>query len=309
MPLDPQIAALLERMEGAPAMSEGTPGAARDRFRRLSLASAALVPPIEVGAIEDLEVEGSAGPLRARLYRPPETAPTPTLTYFHGGGFTVGDVASYDSQCRILCRGTAAAVLSVDYRLAPESPFPAAVEDAVAATAWTLDHVDALGGDPARVAVGGDSAGGNLATVACQALRGRDPGLRAQLLIYPVTDFATQRPSLAENGEGLFLTADDMRWFESNYLPSEVPRDDPRVSPLFADDLAGLPPAVVVTAELDPLRDDGEAYAEALEAAGVRVARRRFDGLIHGFFAMGAFSGAARRAVDDVCCDLRELLN
>lgn len=308
MPLDPEIAALLERMEGAPPMSEGTPRAARERFRRLSVAAAALAPPVEVGAVEDLEIDGSAGSLPARLYRPPGTGAAPTLTFFHGGGFTVGDVPSYDAQCRILSRDTGATVLSVDYRLAPESPFPAAVEDAIAATRWTLDHVAELGGDSARVAVGGDSAGGNLAAVACQALRGLEPGLGAQLLIYPVTDFATRRPSLAENGEGLFLTADDMRWFESNYLPPDVPRDDPRASPLLADDLAGLPPAVVVTAELDPLRDDGEAYAEALEAAGVPVMRRRFDGLIHGFFAMGAFSGAARRAVGDVCCDLRELL-
>jgi len=306
--LDPQIGALLERMEGAPAMSEGTPEAARESFRRLSLASAAFAPAIEVAGTEELTVDGGEGPLPARLYRPAADGAVPTLAFFHGGGFTVGDIASYDSQARLLCRDGGVAVVSFEYRLAPENPFPAAVEDAVAATTWVLDHAAELGGDAERVAVGGDSAGANLAAVSAQELRGRERGLAGQLLIYPVTDFATTRASVEENGEGLFLTADDMRWFESNYLPEDVRREDPRVSPLLAADLSGLPPAALVTAELDPLRDDGEAYAEALAAAGVRVITRRFDGLVHGFFAMGAFSAAAREAVGQVCADLRELL-
>ena len=306
--LDPQIGALLARMEGMPPMSEGTPEAARERFRRLSLASAALSPPPEVAEVEDITIAGAAEELAARLYRPPAEGHVPTLVFFHGGGFTIGDIASYDAQCRTLCRGGEVAVLSVEYRLAPESPFPAAVDDAIAASEWALAHPSRLGGDPRRVTIGGDSAGGNLAAVASQALRGREPALSAQLLIYPVTDFSTQRPSVAENGEGLFLTADDMRWFESNYLPPGIPRADPRVSPLLADDLSALPPAVIVTAELDPLRDDGEAYADALAAAGVPVVRRRFPSLIHGFFGMGSFSDAARAAVEDVCGDLREML-
>ena len=231
----------------------------------------------------------------------------PTLVFFHGGGFVIGDIDSYDSQCRLLCRDGGVAVLSVEYRLAPEDPFPAAPEDAIAVTAWALDNADRLGGDPDRVAVGGDSAGGNLAANATQALRDHQPVLAAQLLIYPVTDFTSERPSHEENGDGLFLTLDDMEWFRSLYV-GDGPVDDPRVSPLLAEDLSGLPPAIVITAELDPLRDDGEAYAEALEEAGVPVTRRRFDSLIHGFFAMGTASKAAERAVEEVCKELANAL-
>lgn len=308
MPLDPQIAILLEQVNMLPPMSQGTPEMARESFRNLTTMGAALHPPPEVGAITELEVDGADGRLGARLYRPEGASePLPTLAFFHGGGFVIGDVSSYDAQCRTLCVGADVALLSIDYRLAPEDPFPAAVEDAVAAASWALGHAGELGGDPARVAVGGDSAGGNLAAVAAQALRGSEPGLAGQLLIYPVTDFGTARPSQAANGEGLFLTADDMEWFRLQYL-ADGSRTDPRASPLLAEDLSGLPPAVIVTAEFDPLLDDGEAYADALEAAGVRVLRRRFEGLIHGFLGLGSFSGAAGRAIERVCSDFRDLL-
>jgi acetyl esterase len=200
-------------------------------------------------------------------------------------------------------------VVSVDYRLAPESPFPAGPEDALAGMEWVAAHVGELGGDAGRLAIGGDSAGGNLSAGVAQAWRGREPALVAQLLIYPVTDMLNERPSATENGEGLLLTRDDMEWFHGHYLGGdEDRRSDPRASPALADDLSGLPPAIVVTAQYDPLRDDGDAYAAALEAAGVRVIHRRFDGLVHGFFALGAFSKAAGAAVDRVCDDLRELL-
>ena len=308
MPLDPQIAKLLEQVNSAPPMSRGTPEQGRAGFRRLAMASAAFAPQVEVGSVEDLEVEGAAGPLPARLYLPAGDGPSPTLVFFHGGGFVIGDIDSYDSQCRLLCRDGGVAVLSVEYRLAPEDPFPAAPEDAVAVTRWALDNADRLGGDPDRVAVGGDSAGGNLAANAALALRDHEPALAAQLLIYPVTDFDSERPSHAENGEGLFLTLDDMEWFRSLYVGDADVRD-PRVSPLFAEDLGGLPPAIVITAEFDPLRDDGEAYAEALEEAGVPVLRRRFDSLIHGFFAMGVASDAASAAIEEVCAELSKALN
>ena len=331
MPLDAQISQLLEQINAAPPMSRGTPEAARDGFRKLTSAAAAFAPEVTVGSVEDLEVDGAEGRLPARLYRPPPESLTsrpvgtssegtgreaedplgviscPTLVFFHGGGFVIGDIASYDAQCRRLCRDARVVVLSVEYRLAPEDPFPAAADDAVAAAGWALANVDRLGGDPARIAIGGDSAGGNLAAVAAQALREAEPGFAAQLLIYPVTDFSSERPSHRENAEGLFLTADDMAWFRSLYV-GDRDLSDPRISPLMAADLGGLPPAVVITAEFDPLRDDGEAYAEALEAAGVPVRRRRFDGLIHGFFAMGTASTAALDAADEVCAELRELL-
>lgn len=309
MPLDPQIATLLEQVNQAPPMSLGTPEQARRSFRLLTAAAAAFGPEVEVGETADLELPGVAGELHGRLYRPAGAdGPAPTLVFFHGGGFVIGDVLSYDAQCRTLCRDGETAVLSVDYRLAPEDPFPAAADDAVAATKWALDHADELGGDPGRVAVGGDSAGGNLAAVVTQALRGHTPALAAQLLLYPVTDFSTDRPSVAENGEGLFLTGDDMRWFREQYI-GERDRTNPRLSPLLAEDFSGLPPAVVITAEFDPLRDDGEAYAEALTSAGVPVVRRRFDGLIHGFFAMGTVSPAAASAIREVCGELRDLLD
>ena len=334
MSLDPQIAQLLEQINAAPPMSRGTPEEARDGFRKLTTAAAAFAPEITVGAIEDIEVDGAEGRLPARLYRPPTDSLTsrsvgasserrrqaagreaedlpgvicPTLVFFHGGGFVIGDIDSYDAQCRRLCRDGRVAVLSVEYRLAPEHPFPAAADDAVAAAEWALANVDRLGGDPARMAIGGDSAGGNLAAVASQALKGSDPGFSGQLLIYPVTDFESERPSHEENAEGLFLTGDDMTWFRSQYV-GDHDLADPRISPLMAADLSGLPAAVVITAEFDPLRDDGEAYAEALEAAGVSVRKRRFDSLIHGFFAMGTASTAALEAADEVCDELRELL-
>jgi acetyl esterase len=322
MPLDPQIAALLEQLNQAPPMSLGTPEQARASFRQMTVAAAAFGPEIEVGEIIDREVPGAAGPLPARLYKPTQDPPEgtgreaedplgvdyPTLVFFHGGGFVIGDIASYDAQCRTLCRDGRTAVLSVEYRVAPEDPFPAAAEDAIAAAAWALDNAGDLGGDPDRVAVGGDSAGGNLAAVAAQALRGHEPALAGQLLLYPVTDFSEERPSVAENGEGLFLTGDDMRWFREKYI-ADASRTDPRASPLHAEDLSGLPPALVVTAEFDPLRDDGEAYAVALEAAGVPVVKLRFDGLIHGFFAMGTVSTAAASAIEEIGAELRKLLD
>ena len=309
MPLDPAIEVLLGQISALPPMSQGTAEEARAAFAQLTGLAAALAPPPEIGPVGDLEVAGAAGPLPARLYLPAGAErPLPTLVFLHGGGFTIGDIGTYDAQCRTLCGGSGAAVLSVGYRLAPEHPFPAAADDAIAATEWALTHADRLGGDAAAIAVGGDSAGGNLAAVAAQARRGPEPGLAGQFLLYPVTDFTTERPSLDRNGEGLFLTRDDMEWFLGNYMPDESGRDDPKASPLLAADLAGLPPAVVATAEYDPLLDDGEAYAEALAAAGVAVVHHRYEGLIHGFMALGALSPAAAAATDRVCADLRELL-
>lgn len=308
MPLDPQLQALLRRVDEAPPMSSNSPEQARELFRRLNQLAASAGPQPEIGAAEDIEVPGGAGPVRARVYRPAGQGPYPTLAFFHGGGFTIGDVESYDSQCRVLCHEVGAVVLSSDYRLAPENPFPAAIDDALAVTRWAAANLGELGGHGAPLAVGGDSAGGNLSAVVAQQLRGSDSPLAAQLLIYPATDLVSERPSHQENGSGYFLTLDDMEWFHDNYLPDAEVGRDPRASPLHADDLSGLPPAVVVTAEFDPLRDDGDAYAEALAAAGVEVIHRRFDGLVHGFFGFGPFSTMADTAIREVCADLRGLL-
>jgi acetyl esterase/lipase len=309
MTVDPQIAALLERVNAAPPLSSGTPVEGREAFRALNVLAASVGPRVEVGSVEETQIPGAAGRIGARIYRPDGSGPHPTLLFIHGGGFVIGDLDAYDAQCRVLCARVGAVVVSVDYRLAPEAPFPAAVEDALAAMEWVAEHVEELGGDAARVAIGGDSAGGNLSAGVAQAWRGREPALSAQLLIYPITDMLNERPSVTENGEGLLLTRDDMEWFHGHYLGGdEAQQSDPRASPALAEDLSGLPPTIVVTAQYDPLRDDGDAYAAALEAAGVRVIHRRFDGLVHGFFALGTLSKAAGLAVDGICDDLRDLL-
>jgi acetyl esterase len=266
---------------------------------------------VPVAAVEDLAIPGPAGDLPGRVYRPDATTPVPTILFIHGGGFVIGDLDTHDNQCRTLCRDVGAVVLSLGYRLAPEAPFPAAVEDCVAAVAWAAAHIGELGGDPERLAVGGDSAGGNLAAVTARLTRNADgPPLAAQLLIYPTTDLRDgddRYPSREQNAEGYFLTRADMNWFHANYLGQGDP-EDPRLSPVLAGDLAGLPPAVVVTAEYDPLRDEGEAYADQLRAAGVEVASERFAGTIHGFFRWLAATGEAHRAVGEVGAALRAAL-
>jgi acetyl esterase len=223
---------------------------------------------------------------------------------FHGGGWVIGDLETHDNMARAIARDSRAVVVSVDYRLAPEAPFPAAVEDALAATRWAAAHLDELGGSPS-LAVAGDSAGGNLAAVVAQELRTE---IAAQLLIYPATDMLGEHPSRTANGTGYFLETSTMEWFFGHYA-SHVTDVDARLSPVLADDLSGLPPAVVVTAEYDPLRDEGEAYAAALAAAGIRVEARRFDGMIHGFFDMGPASAAARDAVAETCALFGKVLH
>jgi acetyl esterase/lipase len=294
--VDTQIAALLERVNAARPLSAGSPEEGREAFRTLNVLAARLVPRVEVGSVEDV----SDGPVPMRIYRP-EGERIATLVFIHGGGFVIGDLESYDAQCRILCNRVGVTVVSVDYRLAPEHPFPAGAEDALAAFDWVVEH------EPGPIVIGGDSAGGNLSAVTAQARR--DSEIAAQLLIYPATDLAGEYPSMEQNGEGLFLTRDDMEWFHQHYLGhDEAARSDPRASPLLAEDLSGLPPALVYTAQYDPLRDAGNAYAEALSAAGVKVVHRCFEGLIHGFFGLGPFSSAAQLAIDQICEDLRGLL-
>jgi acetyl esterase len=246
----------------------------------------------EVGAVRDVEIDGAAGPLRARHYRPADadaSARPPLLVFFHGGGFVVGDLETHDEPCRLLCRHAEVHVLSVDYRLAPEHPFPAAVDDALAAFRWAVAHAAQLGADGHRVAVGGDSAGGNLSAV-CAQLAARDGGAAPalQLLIYPATDLTDARaPSGRLFADGFYLTENDRQWFTRQYFSgSHGHATDPRASPVLAGPLSGLAPAVIVTAGFDPLRDEGEAYGLALREAGVPVVLVRVPELIHGFMNM-----------------------
>ena len=313
MPLDPATEGLLELLTagGAAGMSSGTPEQARAVFRAITVdlrQPGSLAP---VRSVDDVVLPGPAGDLRARVYRPDADGPLPTIVFFHGGGFVIGDLDTHDDHCHLLAHDVGAVVLSVDYRLAPENPFPAAFDDCLAATRWAGEHVAELGGDPDRMAVAGDSAGGNLAAAVALAVREQGPRLAAQLLIYPACDFrdGDHHPSRTENGEGLFLTAADMRWFGEAYVPDSAHREDPRASVLLSPDLQGAAPAVVLTAQYDPLRDEGEAYADALQQAAVPVDLRRYDGLIHGFFGMGPISPAAAEAVRDGCTALRQLLD
>jgi acetyl esterase len=307
-PVDPALAELLARTDGATPV-EFQPRERRMLYRSLHQYAASLADPVEVGSVDEVQVAGGEGPVRAWVYRPHERGPRPTVVFFHGGGFVIGDLEGYDFQCRTLCRELGAVVVAVDYRRAPEAPFPAAVEDAVAAVGWAALEIASLGGDPHALAVAGDSAGGTLTAVACQQARASGPRIAAQLLLYPATDFQSSFPSHAEHGAGKLLTRQDMDWFRSLYLPDQSLRGDPRVSPALAEDLSGLPPAVVATAEYDPLVDDGDAYARRLRDAGNRVVHRRFQGLIHGFFALGPVSPACAEAVRVVCADFRGLLS
>jgi len=253
--------------------------------------------PIEIGSVRDLHVDGAVGPLRARLYSPvPSGTTRPLLVFLHGGGWVVGDIDTHDQPCRLLARYADVHVLSVDYRLAPEHPFPAAAEDSVAAFAWAVAHAEELGADPARVAVGGDSAGGNLAAVVAQVTR--DTGATqpaVQLLIYPGADGSISRPSKSLFAEGFFLTRKQMDWYWDTSR-GDAPSTDPRLSPLLHPDLSGLAPALITTAAFDPLRDEGEAYAAALRAAGGTVVLRRAPGLVHGYFSM---TGIHRASFDE----------
>jgi acetyl esterase len=275
-----------------------------------SSARVAAGAPIVVGPVRDLVVDGGDEPVPARHYAPPSgSAGRPLVVFFHGGGWVVGDLDTHDQPCRLLSKTADVHVLSVDYRLAPEHPYPAAVDDAVAAFAWAAGHADELGADPTRLAVAGDSAGGNLAAVVAQVTRDTATTQPvAQLLLYPGTDSSRKRPSKDLFADGFFLTKKQMDWYWDTYSAGGS-RTDPRLSPLCAESLAGLAPAVVTTAAFDPLRDEGEAYADALRDAGVPVVLRRGAGLVHGYFSM---TGIHRASLDEslaVCGAFAALLD
>jgi acetyl esterase len=259
---------------------------------------------VEVGSVEQLTVPGGDGDRPARLYRPASEGPHPTVVYLHGGGFVIGDLDTHDQTCRRLCVDVDAVVLSVDYRLAPEHPFPAGVQDAISATRWAAEQ--GLGGD-ARLAIAGDSAGGNFAAVVAHTV---PELLTAQLLIYPAVDAFGDYPSRHDNESGYGLEVADMLWFHDHYSGgADIAPDDPRFSPYRADSFEGQPPAVVAVAEFDPLRDEGVAYSEKLADAGVPVDLASYDGMIHGFVDMGAWSTAAADAVTDLNARFAKLLH
>jgi acetyl esterase len=271
-------------------------------------------PPVEdlppIHSIENRTVPGPRGEIPVRIYRPYDEANLPVLMWFHGGGWVLGGLESAEHTCRTLANAVGCAVISVDYRLAPEVPFPGAIDDCSVATAWVAAHADVLGLDPLRIAVGGDSAGGNLAACVAYDARERGQQLAFQLLVYPVIEADFERASYVECAEGYLLTRDAMQWFWKCYMPDAVQWVDPRVSPMHAEDLAGLAPALIITAEYDPLRDEGEAYGAALAGAGVPVQVRRYGGVIHGFFGMVTEEPVAEveAATRDAVAALRQAL-
>ena len=283
MPLDPQVRIFLDQMASlnGPPMHTLTPEQVR-AGTKLQPTFMELEP---VAQVENRTIPGPAGAMPVRIYTPAGSGPFPVLVFFHGGGWVICDLDTHDGHCRSLCNGAGCVVVSADYRLAPEHKFPAAPEDCYAATQWVAAHAAEINGDPARLAIGGDSAGGNLTAVVAQMARdGHGPTLLFQLLIYPATDFTFTGSSLKDNADGYFLTTEDMHWFSDHYLRSAADRQNPLASPLLAADLSKLPPALVITAEYDPLRDEGETYGQRLKEADVPVTISRYPGMIHGFF-------------------------
>jgi len=307
MPLDPQAKAFLDQMVamgGPPLHSLSVPDA---RALMVALAGMSGTRDLPLAKVEDRTIPGPAGTIPVRVYTPHGTGPLPLLVFFHGGGWVIGNLDTHDGVCRELAHGAECVVMSVDYRLAPEHKFPAAAEDCYAAVAWAGAHAGEIGADPTHIAVGGDSAGGNLTCVA--ALMARDKGgprLCFQLPIYPATSHALDMPSYRENATGYLLETEAMVWFWGHYLPTHADGEHVYASPLRATDLRGLPAAFVITAEFDPLRDEGEAYAKRLQEAGVPTRLRRFDGMIHGFFGMSGIMDQAKTAIAESCAALRQ---
>jgi acetyl esterase len=312
MALDPQAKAVIELAikAGRPPYHTLSPKEARQLF--LETRPFSTPPAPAIGTVRDLAAEGPVGQIPLRLYRPagvPEATRLPVYVYFHGGGWVIGDLESHDVLCRQLTAESGACVIAVDYRLAPEHKFPAAADDAWAATRWIAAHAVELGVDAARLAVGGDSAGGNLAAVvALMAREAGGPAIALQVLIYPVTDVGRESGSYTDFAEGYMLTRESMRWFTAHYLGRKEDAMDWRVSPLRASSLAGLPPALIITAGFDPLHDEGAAYAMRLREAGVTVDYVSFGGMIHGFAGMGRVLDSALRVVTLIGGSLRQAL-
>ena len=303
--IDPQAREVIDYLAslGLPPIDKIPATEARLHYRQ---ARAALRPSApDLAQVRDLEAAGTAGPIPLRLYRPADGV-LPVFIYFHGGGWVVGDLDTHDVVCRQVASLAHAAVIAVDYRLAPEHRFPAAVDDAWSATTWIAAHAAELGVDPTRIAVGGDSAGGGLAAVvALMARDSRKLRLALQVLVYPVLDLRAQSPSYSAYAEGYLLTRAAMQWYIAQYAPTSDAVDDWRASPLLAPWVHGVTPALVIAAELDPLFDEGEAYARRLQGARVAVQHHRVEGMVHGFLTMGGKVDAAGRAVETIAAALR----
>ncbi len=308
--LDPQARALLDLMaeRGVPPVQTLSPADARRFYRDRRTFTQPDAPAL--AHVESLVIDGADAPIGLRLYRAQASkAPMPALVYFHGGGWTIGDLDTHDVLCRQLCLGAGVTVVSVDYRLGPEHRFPAAVDDALAATRWVQREAPALGIDAERIAVGGDSAGGNLAAVVPLLLREAGEPLPAfQLLIYPATDQRCGAPSHQANGQGYLLTTESIHYYRGHYIADATQWTHWRASPLLAPDLRGLPPVLVLTAGFDPLRDEGRQYADALSAAGNAVQYICFERQVHGFITMGRVIDEAHTAVDLCAAALRRAL-
>lgn len=296
-PLDPQIQSLIDNIPGGISLPAGSdPVKARDQFRRITVALRDQQGPADLASVRDVKLPGAVGELAGRIYTPHGDGPTATILFFHGGGFIVGDVETHDLQVRAIAERTGATLVSAEYRLAPEDPFPAAADDAESIARHVIEQIEDFGGDPTRVIVAGDSAGGNLAAVCAQSVA----GISGQLLIYPVVDFATETPAMREHASGPLLTAEAGKIFHEAYAGS-ADHKDPRLSPIFAADLAALPPAVVVTCEYDLLRDGGAAYAQKLRDAGVAVTHLHYPTLMHGFMGFFPLSAGCDAALTELC--------
>lgn len=307
MSLDPQAKALLDKIEqsGTPAYDTLPVQEARLLYDKASELAQGEPPTPET--MLALKIPGPASQIDVLLYKPDESYGLPVLIYFHGGGYTIGSLKSHDCVCRTLCMEAQCIVISVDYRLAPEHKYPAAVDDCFTATQWIANNAISLGGDPQRIAVGGDSAGGNLAAVVCiKAREAGGPQLVHQLLIYPGTDMSCSFPSHKKFAQGYRLTSELIDWFYQQYFEPDSDTDSWLASPLNADDLSGLPPAFVLSAGFDPLQDEDKAYADKLDQAGVPVKYSHYEGMLHGFIAMPGLFDKAKEALSECAVELRK---
>ena len=311
--LDPQVAALMQMQAAAnlPPMETMPPEAVRQGFRMQSTMTAA--PPAQMASVVNQLIPGDEADLPIRIYKPITDIDglLPVLVYYHGGGWVICDLDTHDDVCRTLAAESECMVVSVDYRLAPEHPYPAAVDDSWAALLWVAENGGSIGADNQQIAVGGDSAGGNLAAVMAYMARNQGgPELALQLLVYPVVDLTNmERDSYQQFANDHGLTQGAMNWFKELYVPEQQNLDDPHISPLCAADLSGLPPAIVMTAEADVLRDEGEAYAEKLKIAGNHVEHKRYNGMVHGFFSMAGVVDVGMQARKDAAQALKKFFN
>lgn len=308
--LNPQVKELLKKLgdSNSVALENLSPTEVREAFAYSRSQIKEIIKP--VSKVEDLSIDSPGGAISIRIYTPGGQGAFPILVFFHGGGFVLGNLETTDNICRYFANGAECIVVSVDYRLAPEHKFPSAVEDAYFATKWVEDNALSFNGDPARIAVGGESAGGNLAAVVSIISREkRTPSIQFQLLIYPSTHLAHNTESCIECGNKYNLTLDEMEWFGNHYLSDEKQIENPLVSPLVTEDLSNLPPALVITAEFDPLRDEGEEYAERLASSGVDARKKRYSGMVHSFFNYSGEVDQSKVALDETVSELRQVFH